>query len=333
MLFAKLIDTHRGDNGMLGILDHAIHDTPITVVDFETTGLTPGQDRVVEVSVVRRDPGQPPRLVFDTLVNPTRSMAATEIHGITDEDVREAPRFEEIAGELVDALSGSVVSAYNVYFDIKFLRFELEQAGIDTIPPHFCLMYLRPMLDLGPRCKLEEACRAHGIEYEQSHIASSDAQASAGLLELYLQNIQEKKIHTFSELARLKSYKFIQSWSNSPLPPPEEFQLPRSGRLWSRTAHVPERQVDPTAKAIRSYWDTLKAAVADLIITDEELAHAVSERKRLGLDKEQIRCLHARAFQCAIAQFVDDQRVDDEEVRKLRLLHQALTRLGWAPGQ
>src|SRR5262245_14174544 len=60
-----------------------IADTPVAVLDFETTGLRPGPDRVVEVAVVRIDPGQPPRVVLDTLVNPGRPMACTEIHGIS----------------------------------------------------------------------------------------------------------------------------------------------------------------------------------------------------------------------------------------------------------
>jgi DNA polymerase-3 subunit epsilon len=317
---------------MHGILDRPIHDTPIAVLDFETTGLTPGHDRVVEVSVVRRDPGQRPRLVLDTLVNPLRPMAATEIHGITDDDVREAPRFEEIAGELLAALSDCVMAAYNVYFDLKFLRYELQQAGVAQVPPHLCLMYLRPMLGLGCRCKLEEACRAHGIHYQQSHVAAHDAQASAELLELYLQDLRQRQIHTFHDLARLGSYKFTQSWTGPPLSAPR-FSLPRAARLWSRVGHVPQRSVDPLQAALRSYWDTLKAVVADLVITDEELADAVRQRQRLGLNQEQIRFLHAKAFESAIAQFVDDQRIDDLEARKLQLLHQALAKLGWAPGQ
>lgn len=70
-----------------GIAKRRIEETPVAVIDFETTGLTPGYDRVVEVSVVRVDPGERPKLVYDTLVNPARPMAATEIHGISDADV------------------------------------------------------------------------------------------------------------------------------------------------------------------------------------------------------------------------------------------------------
>ncbi len=109
-----------------GIFARPITDTPLAVIDFETTGLSAGVDRVVEVSIVRIEPRQAPRLVLDTLVNPNRRVAATEIHGITDNDVKDAPRFEDIAGDVARALSDCVVGAYNVYFDIGFLDYELR---------------------------------------------------------------------------------------------------------------------------------------------------------------------------------------------------------------
>jgi DNA polymerase-3 subunit epsilon len=113
----------------IGITNRRITESPIAIFDFETTGLTPGVDRIVEASVVRVEPGKKPNLVLDTLVNPMRPVAATEIHGITDEDVKKAPTFSEIAEELVAALSDSAAAAYNVYFDIKFLSYELSQVS------------------------------------------------------------------------------------------------------------------------------------------------------------------------------------------------------------
>ncbi len=98
----------------IGISTRRIDATPVAVIDFETTGLTPGLDRVVEVSVVRIEPGEAPRLVFDTLVNPERPMAATHVHGITEADVAGAPRFDEIAGDFLAAMQGCMIAAYNV---------------------------------------------------------------------------------------------------------------------------------------------------------------------------------------------------------------------------
>ena len=143
---------------MAGIREASIFDTPIAVVDFETTGLAPETDRVIEVSVVRLDPGESPRLVFDTLVNPSRPVAATHVHGITDEDLLDAPGFADIADGLCEALAECVFSAYNVYFDMSFLRSELQRVGIDEVPPHFCLMHMRPMLGLGKTCNLAKVC-------------------------------------------------------------------------------------------------------------------------------------------------------------------------------
>jgi DNA polymerase III epsilon subunit-like protein len=201
-----------------GITQRVIVETPISVLDFETTGLSPGPDRVVEVSVVRMEPGRAPRLVFDTLIDPGREVAATAIHGITNEDVAGAPAFDEIAGDLVRALSDSVVAAYNVYFDMRFLEYELGCSGLACSMPHFCLMYLRPMLALGDRCPLARALAEHGIAHTSAHTASGDCVASASLMERYLGAMEALDIETFGDLAGLKRYKFVQSFRRDPLP-------------------------------------------------------------------------------------------------------------------
>lgn len=316
-----------------GINLQPICDTPIAIIDFETTGIAAGRDRVVEASIVRIDPGEKPRLVFDTLVNPCRKVSATDIHGITDEDVNDAPTFNEIAGDLVQNLEGCVLAAYNVYFDMKFLNFELANTGIQHDAPHFCLMYMRPMLNLGARCKLQDACDAHGVSYNSTHIAADDAMASGELMKYYLKELRQQNVSTFGDLSRLRKYKFQQSFGNDPFPSASKLNVTPTGRACSRGRNSTPVTVDPTKAAIRDYWDALKTVLADLVITDDELRHIKNERKRLGLAKEQIRMLHARAFSSAIAQFCEDEWLDDKELKKLRRLHQCLAELGWAPGQ
>jgi DNA polymerase III subunit epsilon len=317
---------------MPGVLNAHIEDTPIAVFDFETTGLTPGRDRVVEISVVRKDPGCEPKMVFDTLVNPRRPVSATEIHGITDEDVKSAPYFEDIAGEFLHAISGCVVAAYNVYFDIKFFTYEFSRAGAPFEPPHFCLMYLRPMLDLGARCCLADACKASSIDCEQMHMAAHDAHACSQLLDRYMVEMRRRNVRTFEDLAALRSYKFIKSFEKNP-PCKDQFQLSRCSELRSRFHTKPEgHHSDPTLRAVRAYWDALKTVVADLDITSEEVSRMVELRTALRMPAEHVRALHARAFANAISQFMDDLMIEDREVRKLQLLRSALSKLGWAPG-
>jgi DNA polymerase-3 subunit epsilon len=221
-----------------GILTLPVRKTPIAVVDTETTGLSPGRDRVVELSVVRLDPGRAPYLAFDTLIDPDRPVAATAIHGITDEDVYGAPEFHEVAGEFLRAISGCVVAAYNVYFDMRFLRFELAASNAEPEMPHLCLMYLRPMLGIGTRCPLQTACELHGIRLGTAHTASSDAMASAELMQIYLEEMRRRELATFADLAKCKRYKFVKSWSQMPVSPVHTEQYPSCSRIKSRVGRL-----------------------------------------------------------------------------------------------
>jgi DNA polymerase III epsilon subunit-like protein len=220
-----------------GITGRVIAETPISVIDFETTGLTPGPDRVVEVSVVRMEPGRDPEVAFDTLVDPQRPMGATFVHGITDADVAGAPAFGEIAGDLVRALSGSVVTAYNAYFDMRFLAYELSCSGLDCRPPYFCLMYLRPMLAMGERCSLGRALSRHGIPNIHAHTAAGDSLASALLMEQCLETMADLGIETYEDLAGRRRYKFVHSFRRDPLSAAHAAHLEPCGRLKNRDRH------------------------------------------------------------------------------------------------
>ena len=326
-----------------GIMGQNIHETPIAVLDFETTGLTPGFDRVVEVSVVRVDPVDGTRVVFDTLVNPRGPVGATEIHGITDRDVADAPTFDEIAGDLVRAIADCPVAAYNVYFDIKFLVAELQQAGLHADIPHFCLMYLRPMLGLGPRCTLEKACNEHGIAYAPVHAAAHDAVAAAGLMNIYLNEMKGRGVGTFGELAKLKKYKFVSSFDLSPLSVSIAAPFGSSSRLKSRSGGVadasrPEESYPPPVPTARSnpvaaYWNGLKTVLSDLQVTDEEISELQEIKRENELTDEQVQAIHAKAFINVLSHYVGDHYLDAKERKTVARLHRCLSILGWAPGE
>lgn len=163
----------------------------------------------------------------------------------------DAPHFPALAGSLIDALQGCAIAAYNAYFDLKFLSAELAESGIRHAPPYFCLMYLRPMLGLGARCKLIEACRAHGVDYDESHIASHDALAAGALWLKYLDAIRERGIVTYADLAKRRRYLFNESFECLPFPDAQALRL-RSGtaRLVSRAQMTP--RVDSVRAARRA---------------------------------------------------------------------------------
>lgn len=199
-----------------GIRHLEIPQVPVAVLDFETTGLNAERDRVVEVSIVRVDPGERPRLVLDTLINPRCPVKASDIHGITDRDVRNAPTFRDAMGEIKSALAGCVVAAYNASFDMQFLRSESKRAGHTAEVPYMCLMHLRPLLGLGARCNLAAACAAHRVTIQNAHRASVDAMAAAGLVPVCFSAIRSRGLKTFDDLSKLGAQAYFRSFDLDP---------------------------------------------------------------------------------------------------------------------
>jgi DNA polymerase III subunit epsilon len=318
--------------GPTGIMNVPVSSIPIAIVDVETTGLHARGDRVIEIAVVRLDPGSPPQLAIETLVNPRRPVAATEIHGITDDHVVDAPDFQQLAEPVAAILSGAVFAAYNVYFDVGFVRAELERSGITAMPPHLCLMYLRSCLGFGGRCTLADACRTHRIQRTAEHAAADDAFAAAQLWPVYVARMEDLGIKTFADLARGRSYKFLKSFTS---PPIAFVGSQRSPRLKSRRLLSVSPPTDPQVQRrdqLTEYWDALKAALADLDISDRELEYLSEKRSQLGLTVSQIRSLHARAFAGLLANVCDDHAIEDVEVDRLAQMASGLRRLGWSPG-
>lgn len=323
---------------MSGIADSAVDGLPISVVDLETTGLSASGDRIVEIAIVRKEPGQEPLLVLDTLVNPGRRVSATEIHGITDDDVRDAPSFVDIAPTVTYILSGSIFASYNVYFDAKFVDAELVRAGIQPFPPHVCLMYLRPLLDIGPRCSLNDACRQAGVPHVGAHMAADDAMASASLWMGYLPRMNVLGVRTYGDMATRKSYKFIDSFSTDPLPARPQPAPTRLKSRWNKPSTDAAQQLGARPATMTDqdrqseYWDALKAVIADLRVTPEEVAYLRQKQRGLGLTEHEVRSLHARAFAGLLGDLTDDYLIDDREAEKIAGLADALRALGWAPG-
>src|SRR5690606_35888676 len=92
------------------------------VVDVETTGWNAGgKDRVVEVAVVHVSLDGHLEGQWDTLTNPGRDLGPQRVHGISAREIRSAPLFPEIAGQLADLLRGRAFVAHNAQFDASFL--------------------------------------------------------------------------------------------------------------------------------------------------------------------------------------------------------------------
>ncbi|AHF14868.1 3'-5' exonuclease [Niabella soli] len=106
---------------------------PLAFIDLETTGVNPGADRIVEIAIIKLLPDGT-RSVKRKLINPGIPIppANSEIHGITDDMVKDAPSFVQAAQELKQVLDGCDLAGYNSNrFDIPLLVEEFMRAGVD----------------------------------------------------------------------------------------------------------------------------------------------------------------------------------------------------------
>lgn len=164
------------------------------VVDIETTGLSPGyHHRIVEIGVVLLDRDGAITGEWCTLVNPERDLGPQHIHGIQASEVRAAPLFAEIAADLSEQLTGRVVVAHNLVFDLRFLTAEYARLGVGApLDPDrgLCTMRLSGRYLDSPGRSLAACCASAGIEHLELHSALHDARACAGLLAHCLRNAE-----------------------------------------------------------------------------------------------------------------------------------------------
>lgn len=99
--------------------------------DLETTGLDPETDRIVEFAFILLDAGLEELDRWHGLIHPGRPIptSASDVHGITDQDVADHPRFDHVAPLVQTLVDDAILMAYNHGFDKAFLHAELVRAG------------------------------------------------------------------------------------------------------------------------------------------------------------------------------------------------------------
>lgn len=187
-----------------------LHTTPFVVVDVETTGgQARGVDRVTEVAAVYVE-GDRVEVAFESLVNPGRPIPwhITRLTGISDAMVRNAPRFEDIAGEFAAHLVGRVFVAHNASFDFSFLDAEFGRVAPtplgSLVTAQLCTVRLaRRLLSHLPRRNLDAVSAHYGVTIADRHRASGDALATAEVLRGLLRDASHRGVHTWDELDAL----------------------------------------------------------------------------------------------------------------------------------
>lgn len=160
------------------------------IVDIETTGSSANYGKITEVAILIHD-GKRVVDEYQTLLNPERviPMNITALTGISNEMVRDEPRFFEVAKEIYQMLEGNIFVAHNVNFDYSFLKNEFQQLGGTLNLKKLCTVRLSRKVFPGLKSySLGNLCDHFGIANHARHRAMGDARATVELLDLIIQN-------------------------------------------------------------------------------------------------------------------------------------------------
>jgi DNA polymerase-3 subunit alpha (Gram-positive type) len=179
----------------------------IVVLDFETTGLNARRDRIIEIGAVRVRGGQVCE-EFASMVNPGVPIPprVTEITGITDVMVRDAPDAADRIPALLDFIGAAPIAAHNAPFDAGFLREECARLGLPCAPAVIDTLELSRRLY--PQLKshrLGTVCKHLRISLKNAHRAVHDARATAQALIRMLEALGTEGVETLAQLADIPS--------------------------------------------------------------------------------------------------------------------------------
>ena len=157
-------------------------------IDVETTGLSPVYNELIEISAIKYEKAKK-KDTFSTLIRPKKEISdtITNITGITNEMVKNAPNIEQVMPKLIDFIGEYPIVAHNANFDYSFLQNNSQKSFsknkvIDTVA------ISRKMLPSLPNHKLNTVSKYIGIEEDGFHRAEFDCECCAKIYIKYLES-------------------------------------------------------------------------------------------------------------------------------------------------
>jgi DNA polymerase-3 subunit epsilon len=191
------------------ILSQPIIKTSFCVLDVETTGLSPQYNNIIEIGIVRV---KNLKIVekYHTLINPGRDIPAyiTGFTGISNDDVYNAPFFDDIAEEVTEFIGDNVIAGHNLSFDKSFLKREFNYCGkSEPKNPNLCTLKIaRRVFPLLSSKSLGSVAAFLKIKNSSSHRALGDAETTAKILIKLVKHV--KKNLGFNTLDEFINYQY-----------------------------------------------------------------------------------------------------------------------------
>jgi DNA polymerase-3 subunit epsilon len=184
---------------------HIFDAVMYAIIDTETTGGSPKKDKITEIAVIIHN-GREIVREYSTLINPECKIPRyiTQITGITNEMVTDAPKFYEIARDIVELTENTIFVAHNVHFDYHFIRNEFRRLGYEYKRERLCTVRLSQKLLPGLHSySLGNLCNTLNIPVSDRHRARGDAYATARLLKVLMDKYGSSDFRHFQSHANI----------------------------------------------------------------------------------------------------------------------------------
>ena len=294
-------------------------DAPFAVVAIATTGFSPANgDRVVEIAIARVDPTGRVSDEYSTLVNPGRDVGPVFVHGISNIEVRSAPTFADIAGEILDRLDGAVVVLHDGAFVERFLDAEFTRIGVQLpLTPALCSQWLARRTLRTPDHTLRTLSRHAGRTVLDTSSALGAVRTVAALLPQMLA-VHGRPLRYLCGLRPMPELEIAADPSSRPV------EVRESTDGWMTT--LLSRRRLPTADTIdgQRYVDTVTAALADGRLLGGEAQTLVRLGASAGLGAPHVEALHERLLENLRAAALTDAILTTGQLRQLRTAAGAL---------
>ncbi|HET7510218.1 MAG TPA: exonuclease domain-containing protein, partial [Solirubrobacterales bacterium] len=280
-----------------------------------------------ELAILDVDVSGEPVDTWASLLRVDRDLGPTGIHGIRGRDLRGAPSFEEVLGDVLERLAGRTVVAHNARFDCSFLECELDRVGIDIKPlPQICTMALANSLGLGgSRMRLADCAAALGASLTEAHCAEADALACASIFAAFL---RAKGAVALGEFARGNA-RPLTSWPASGKRASCRPRGTADGRseepsFLASLIGSADTALGADTALVAPYLEVLDRAIEDRRLSETEQTELAATAKMLGLSADRVRSLHSDYMGTLIALARRDSVITDRERYDLVSVGEAL---------
>ena len=203
---AYLVDD--GEPIILNPINKEVKEEIYVVFDLETTGFNPHHNQIIEIGATKIEGGEITDS-YQTFVNPDGHVPEriTELTGITNEMVADAPALQDAMEEFLDFVGEATLVAHNLSFDLGFIEDKLKRLGKDEIcnPALDTLNLSRALVPELKTYKLNKLAKQFKVDLDNHHRADDDAQATAEIFLELVDLMLEEEVTALDEINNLTS--------------------------------------------------------------------------------------------------------------------------------